>query len=90
MTTITATALPLADSWSISVGSGWITLMLIGMALCFLFMLGFMWLMRDGHGWTMCGGRWWPQETARRDGLTSTQLAGSDPSVNRPESEARR
>ena len=57
MTTIASLA---ADSWSISIGGGWIVLMLVGMGLCFIFMLGFMWLMRDGHGWAMCG-RWWQQ-----------------------------
>jgi hypothetical protein len=80
MATITATALPVADSWSVSVGSGWIVLMLIGMGLCFLFMFGAMWLMRAGHGWTMCG-NWWRQETEGGDAL----LPGSDPS-SRPAS----
>jgi hypothetical protein len=59
MTTISTIA---ANSWSISIGGGWIVVMLIGMGLCFVFMLGGMWLMRDGHGWAMCG-RWWQQET---------------------------
>jgi hypothetical protein len=30
------------------------------MTLCFVFMLGFMWLMRDGRGSAMCG-HWWQQ-----------------------------
>jgi hypothetical protein len=51
-----------ADSWTVSIGGGWIVLMLIGMGLCFVFMFGFMSLMRNGRGWTMCG-RWWQQET---------------------------
>jgi hypothetical protein len=65
MTTIATIALAAADSWNISIGSGWIVLMLIGMAICFVCMLGFMWLMRDGHGWPMCGQRW--QTTTRRE-----------------------
>jgi hypothetical protein len=87
MATITATALPVADSWNLSVGSGWITLMLIGMALCFLFMFGAMALMRGGRGWTMCG-RWWPQEPERKDALTGTRVTGADPGLTPPESEA--
>lgn len=50
-----------ASSWSISVGGGWIVLMLIGMGLCFAFMLGFMWLMRGGCGW------WTPGPGRNRD-----------------------
>ena len=46
MTTIATIA---ANSWSISIGGGWIVLMLVGMGLCFVFMLGSMWLMRDAH-----------------------------------------
>ena len=59
MTTIATTALPVADSWTVSVGGGWIVVMLIGMALCF----AFMWLMRGGQGWRLCGSRR-PLETA--------------------------
>jgi hypothetical protein len=58
MTTIAAIA---ADSWSVSIGGGWIVLMLVGMGLCFVFMLGSTWLVRDGRGWTTCGRRWWQQ-----------------------------
>ena len=81
MTTIATIA---ADSWSISIGGGWIALMLVGMALCFVFMLGFMWLMRDGRGWTMCSG-WWRQQIpqdvladtlTRRDSAISTESEG--------------
>lgn len=68
MTTITILA---GDSWSISIGGGWIILMLVGMGLCFIFMLGFMGLMRDGRGWTMCS-RWWQQATPPTDILTGT------------------
>jgi hypothetical protein len=60
----------LADSWSISIGGGWIVLMLVGMGLCFVFMLGFMSLMRDGRGWTMCSG-WWRQQTPRQDAVAN-------------------
>lgn len=70
MTTIATIA---ADSWNISIGSGWIILMLVGMGFCFVFMLGSMWLMRDGHGWEMC---------------TGTPRQMPDPTVP-PESEAR-
>jgi hypothetical protein len=49
------------NSWSITIGGGWIVLMLIGMGLCFVFMLSSMWLMRNGRGWSMCG-RWWQQD----------------------------
>lgn len=57
MTTIAIIALPVADSWTISVGGGWIVAMLIGMGLCFVGMFAFMWLMRGGQGWPMCGCR---------------------------------
>ena len=59
----------LADSWSISIGGGWIVLMLVGMALCFVFMVGFMSFMRGGRGWSMCGQRWqqWPRTDTRVD-----------------------
>jgi hypothetical protein len=43
--------------------------MLIGMALCFVFMFGFMGLIRDRRGWAMCG-RWWQQAKPQMD-LTS-------------------
>jgi hypothetical protein len=58
MTTIATIGMLAAGSWNITIGGGWIALMLIGMGLCFVFMLGFMWLMRDGRGWAMCGRRW--------------------------------
>lgn len=57
MTTITTIA---ADSWNISIGGGWILLMLIGMGFCLVFMLGSMRLMRDGRGWAICGRGWRP------------------------------
>ena len=60
MTTITTIA---ATSGSVSIGGGWIILMLIGMVLCFVFMLGSTWLMRGGRGWAMCG-RWWRRQTS--------------------------
>lgn len=84
MTTIATIA---ADSWSISIGGGWIVLMLVGMALCFVFMLGFMWLMRDGRGWAMCS-RWWQQPTPPTDIPTGAHGQGPDRAVS-PESEAR-
>lgn len=85
MTTIATIA---ANSWSISIGGGWIVLMLIGMAVCFAFMLSFMWLMRDGHGWAMCG-RWWQQATPPSDILTGPPGRKPDRIVS-PESEAQR
>lgn len=57
MTTIATIALPVANSWTVSVGGGWIVLMLIGMGLCFVGMFAFMWLMRGGQGWPFCGWR---------------------------------
>ena len=54
--------------------------MLIGMGLWFVFMLGGMWLMRDGHGWAMCG-RWWQQETPPNDILTGTPRQRPDQAV---------
>jgi hypothetical protein len=84
MTTIATIA---ANSWSISIGGGWIVLMLIGMGLCFVFMLGSMWLMRDGRRWTMCG-RWWQQQTPPTDILTGPPGRRPNPTVP-PESEAR-
>jgi hypothetical protein len=84
MTTIATIA---ANSWSISIGGGWIVLMLVGMGLCFVFMLGFMWLMRDGRGWAMCG-RWWQQATPPTKILTGPPGQRPDLTVP-PESEAR-
>jgi len=54
--------------------------MLIAMALCLVFMLGFMWLMRDGRGWAMCSR--WQQQTPRRDVLTDTFVRRPDPPVS--------
>ena len=68
---MTTTSTIAANSWSITIGGGWIVVMLIGMGFCFLFMLGGMWLMRDGRDWAMCG-RWWQQETPPKDILTGT------------------
>jgi hypothetical protein len=65
MTTIATIAVPVADSWQVTVGSGWIVVMLIGMAFCFVAMFIFMRLMGDGHGWPMCGFR--PSQDAARD-----------------------
>ena len=78
MTTIATLA---ADSWSISIGGGWIVLMLVGMGLCFIFMLGFTWLMRDGRGWAMCS-RWWRQETSPTDILTGAPGQRPDRTVS--------
>jgi hypothetical protein len=89
MRTLATFPLPLADSWQVSVGGGWIAVMLIGMALCFLAMVVFAGLMRNGVGWPTCG-RWWPQESTRRDILTSTPARRPDPAANPDESEARR
>ncbi|HEU5277678.1 MAG TPA: hypothetical protein VFU26_02115 [Gaiellaceae bacterium] len=72
MTTIATTALPVADSWTVSVGGGWIVVMLIGMALCF----AFMWLMRGGQGWRLCGSRR-PLETALTFGEGTVPLDDS-------------
>ena len=68
-----------ANSWSISIGGGWIVLLLVGMGLCFVFMLGSMRLMRDGRGWLMCG-RWWKQ-TPPTDTLTGVHRQKPDRSV---------
>ena len=83
MTTIAIIA---ADSWSISIGGGWIVFMLVGMGLCFVFMLGSMWLMRDGRGWPMCGRRW--QQTPPMHTLTGVPRQRPDRSAP-PETEAR-
>lgn len=83
MTTIATIA---ANSWTISIGGGWIILMLVGMGLCFVFMLGLMWLMRDGHGWAMCG-RWWQQATPPTDIHTGAPRRTPDETAS-PESRA--
>ena len=88
MTTIATIALPVADSWQITVGGGWIVVMLIGMAACFVAMFAFMSLMRDGHAWTMCGFRW-PHDTTRTDIVTDTPGRSADPAPGSSESEAR-
>jgi hypothetical protein len=74
------------NSWSITIGGGWIILMLIGMGLCFVFMLSSMWLMRNGRGPTMCR-RWWQQETPPRDTLSAAPGQGPDRTLS-PGSEA--
>ena len=84
MTTIATIA---ADSWSSSIGGGWIVLILAGMGLCFVFMLGSMWLMRDGRGWPLCG-RWWQQQTPPTDVLTGAPAQRPDRTTS-PEREAR-
>ena len=84
MTTIATIA---ADSWSISIGGGWIVLMLVGIGLCFVFMLGATWLMRGGRGWAMCGR--WQQATPPTDPRTVTARRGPRQTMS-PESEARR
>lgn len=83
MTTIATVA---ANSWSISIGGGWIFLMLVGMGLCFVFMLGSMWLMRDGRGWPTCGR--WRKQTPPTDTLTGVPRQRHDRSAS-PETEAR-
>lgn len=83
MTTITTIA---ANDWGITIGGGWIVLMLVGMGICFVLMFGFMWLMRDGRGWAMCG-RWWQQVTPTTDFRSDTLRQGHDPMS--PESDAR-
>jgi hypothetical protein len=75
MTTIATIA---ANSWSVSIGGGWIVLMLVGMGLCLVFMLGSMWLMRDGHGWPMCG-RSWRGQPPPTDTLTGVPRPGARP-----------
>jgi uncharacterized membrane protein len=85
MTTIATIA---ANSWSISIGGGWIILMLIGMALCFVFMLGFIWLMHGRRGWAMCG-QPSQQENPSRYILTGTFVPSPNPPLS-PESEASR
>ena len=76
-----------AYSWSISIGGGWIVVMLVGMGLCFVFMLGSMRLMRDGRGWPMCG-RWW-QRTPSTDTLTGVPPRQSPDRSVAPETGAR-
>jgi hypothetical protein len=78
MTTIATIA---ANSWSISIGGGWVVLMLVWMGLCFVFMLGSMWLMRDGRGWPLCG-RWSQQQTPPTDILTGVPRQRPDRSVS--------
>lgn len=85
MTTIATIA---ANSWSISIGGGWIVLMLVGMGFCFVFMLGFMWLMRDGRGWPICS-RWRQQDTPPSDVLAGTFTRRPDSTIS-PESEGSR
>lgn len=87
MTTIATIAVPLADSWQITVGGGWIVVMLIGMAVCLVAMFAFMSLMRDGHAWTMCGFRW-PQDTTRTDIVTDTPGRSTEPAPGSSGSEA--
>jgi hypothetical protein len=84
MTTIATIA---ANSWSVSIGGGWIVLMLVGMGFCVVFMLGSMWLMHGRQGWPMCG-RWWKQATTPTDILTGPPGQRPD-RIMSPESEAR-
>ena len=79
---MTTTATIAANSWSISIGGGWIVLMLVGMGLCLVFMLGSMWLMHDGRGWSMCGRR--RQQTLPADVLTDAPGQRTDRSGARP------
>ena len=88
MTTIATIALPIADSWQITVGGGWIVVMLIGMAVCFVAMFAFMPLMGDGHRWPMCGFRR-PRDTARTDALAVPSAWSPDAAPGSSESEAR-
>jgi hypothetical protein len=46
MTILTALGLPVAGAWTL--GSGWVTLLAIGAALCAVCMIAGMWFMRDG------------------------------------------
>ena len=85
MTTVATIALPLADSWQITVGGGWIIVMLIGMAVCFVAMFAFMSLM-GGHGWPLCAFRW-PQNTTHTNTLTGTPVR-SEAAPGSSESEA--
>lgn len=71
MTTIATTALPITYNWNISIGSGWIVLMLIGMALCVVCMVAFMSLMRDGRAWPFCGAGWHPTTTRQESERSS-------------------
>lgn len=85
MTTITTIA---ADSWSISIGGGWILLMLIGMGVCLVFMLGPMRLMRDGRWWAICGRRWL-QAAPPTDVLAGDSGPGQPDRTESPGSEGR-
>ena len=90
MTTIATIALPAADSWQIGVGGGWIVLMLIGMAVCFVAMFAFMGRMGDAHGWPICGFAFrWPQDTTRTDIPTDTAVRRPESPTDSSESEAR-
>lgn len=84
MTTIAT----VANSWSISIGEGWIVLMLVGMGLCFVFMLGSMRLMGDGRGWAMCRRSW--QRTPPPTDIAADTLGQQQPDrAWSPEGEAR-
>ena len=49
MTTLALTNLPLADTWNMHGGWGWMMPMMLGMALFWgAIILGFVWLVRDG------------------------------------------
>jgi uncharacterized membrane protein len=49
MTTLALTKLPLADTWNMHDGWGWMMPMMFGMALFWgAIILGFVWLVRDG------------------------------------------
>ncbi len=94
MTTIASIALPAASSWDITIGGGWIIVMLASMALGCVGMLGFMWLFRGGRGFAMCGRRWLQEppltlrERATDEGAPRTPLPGDVPGVHSAESEA--
>lgn len=87
MTTIANIVLPIADSWTVSVGGGWIVVMLIGMGLCFVGMFAFMSFMRGGQGWRFCG---WRRplslDDERRAVLTGTALPRIDQNITSAES----
>jgi hypothetical protein len=76
MTTIATIALPAADSWTVSVGGGWIVVMLIGMGLCFVGMFAFMRLMRGGQGWPICGWRRPLERAVHRPNTRSSDVWG--------------
>lgn len=72
MTTLATIALPVADSWTVSVGGGWIVVMLMGMGLCFVGMFAFMWLMGGGQSWPICN--WFVRDRTDSPGETALTI----------------